>query len=266
LKLLLIDQSNSGGWLANRLGGLGFIPEPVDTLQEAIRGDRAANVRAILIEGGGQGNYAANLVGPLRRAGVDRPLMVLSPREDWREMIHCLDAGADDFLAKPVRSDVIAARLRALIRRGAGRSSDRIMLGDIEIDLRTMCAWLHGSCLDLTRNEFRLLRLFLLETDRALTHEEIRGQLYSDVDECSQNAVEVLVARLRRKVGRDSIRTVRGVGYRFNAGKAPPVLVHGERKSCTHSGKANDEASVGSASTTWNGATEARRYSWSYAI
>jgi len=266
LKLLLIDEGDSGDWLANRLAGIGFIPDVVESAQQAISDRKAENVSAVVADAGFQSQCADTLVRPLRRAGIEQPLLVLSSMQDWHEMIDCLDAGADDYVVKPARSDVIAARLRAIIRRRAGRSADRIAFDDIEIDIGAKCAWMRGRCLDLTRNEFRLLRLLLLESNRVLSHEEIRGQLYSDAQECTQNAVEVLIARLRRKIGRERIGTIRGVGYRFKPRTVPAKAPHEEREACSADSKNSAGMSDKARGASQANGQDVSMASWTFAI
>ena len=143
------------------------------------------------------------------------PLIVLSAAGDWRAKVECLDAGADDYLVKPVRSEEVAARVRAVVRRALGNTTNRFMVGDFVFDLSSKCAWLGERCLDLTSTEFRLLRLFLMRPEDVHSHEEIHEALHRGGSHCSPNAVEVQIARLRRKIGKAMIQTVRGMGYRY---------------------------------------------------
>lgn len=220
MQLLLIDGAQgSGELLAQRLAPAGFKARLASSVNGALGNGENDNFMAVLIDHGRSAPPAAEVVAPLRSAGIDQPLLVLSARDDWREKVACLDAGADDFLVKPVRSEEVAARLRALIRRNAGASTDRIISGDIDLDLRRQCAWKGGHCLDLTRNEFRLLRLFLFGPNQVLRKAQIRDALWGTATDVSDNAIEVQVARLRRKLGPASIQTLRGLGYRMNAGQ-----------------------------------------------
>jgi DNA-binding response OmpR family regulator len=191
----------------------------------ACRNRLAAHAEAIIVDMSECGRAAAQVVRRLRQARIDRPLIVLSPPCDWRERIDNLEAGADDHITMPFRSEEIVARLHAVIRRRAGSATDRMAAGNLELDLRTSSAWLDGECLNLTRNEFRLLRLFLLRADHTMSQQEIWSHLNEDASTCSTNAVEVQIARLRRKVGRTRIRTLRGTGYRYVAEDAPETGV-----------------------------------------
>ncbi|MGE5722784.1 MAG: winged helix-turn-helix domain-containing protein [Sphingomonadales bacterium] len=213
--LLIGTDPGESRILAKRLAPAGFVALHADSPEQAVRNGFNQRAVAVIVALGLGASNAATIVRSLREAGMDQPLIVLAARGGWREKIECLDCGADDYLLKPVHSEEIAARLRAIIRRSAGSATDRISVGGIDLDLKTRCAWLEGKCLNLTRNEFRLLRLFMLLPGRNLKHSEIQDQLHPGMADRSINALEVQIARLRRKVGRQRILTVRGIGYRF---------------------------------------------------
>jgi len=213
VQLLIIDANpESAGWLASRLVPLGFAARSVASLREVTNCEGLA---AVLVDSDGFAAGSRVLVDEVRRTGMVTPLAIVSSSADWRERIDALDAGADDVMVKPVRSEEIAARLRALVRRSSGNATDRIVSGDIRLDLNGRCAWRGPKCLNLTRSEFRLLSLLMREPDHSHDHGAIGRAVNQARGAASQNAVEVLVARLRRKVGHDRIRTVRGIGYRW---------------------------------------------------
>lgn len=223
--LLIGHETEATRFLVARLREAEFRCRIAASADLACRRHLIEHAEAIILDVSGASSEACQTVRRLRGAGIVQPLLVLTPQCDWRIRIECLDAGADDHVVKPVRTEEIVARIRAIVRRRAGSSTDHIACGELELDLKAKCAWLAGKCLDLTRNEFRLLRLFVLRPHNTMTHQEIWSQLNDDGAKCSNNAVEVQVARLRRKVGHDRIRTVRGVGYRyapFTAVEGPP--------------------------------------------
>lgn len=228
MRLLVIDKSiSAGNILTRRLMGVGFRPVVVRSLAEALTNSVRETASAVLIDHGRKASSAAETVRPLRESGMSQPLVVLSERDDWREKVDCLDAGADDFLVKPVRSEEVAARLRSAIRRCAGIVTNRLGFGDLDLDLKQQCAWKSGECLNLTRNEFRLLRLFMIAPERAVTRNEIQSSLWNERSKVSENAIEVQVARLRKKLGQERIHTVRGIGYRIagpgSGNEGPPA-------------------------------------------
>lgn len=221
--LLLIEADPlTGTRLADGMSKTGFVPKRASSVQIALREGWLDEAAVILFDAGLAEGQAESTVRSLRSAGTDQPLVVLSARGDWREKVDCLDAGADDYLQKPVRSEEIAARFRVILRRCAGSPTDRVISGDIVLDLKARCAWRQGQCLDLTRSEFRLLRLFMLTPARTVTAREIWHELHPAKAGYSPNAVEVQIARLRQKVGRERIRTIRGAGYRMTL--EPPAV------------------------------------------
>jgi two-component system OmpR family response regulator len=220
MKILMIDSGGAmATLLADRLDEAGFHPARHVSVLAALHAPVADDVAALVVLA--EPDIAesclaepAGLVRRIRAAGVAQPLMVLTSRCDWRQRVETLDAGADDFLVMPYRSEEVAARLRAMIRRAAGASATRIRVGDFECDLKARRIWLNEEALDLTRNEQRLLQGFLLRSDFVLSRDQIAGMLYhDDLASRSDNAVEVYISRLRRKISHERIRTIRGLGY-----------------------------------------------------
>lgn len=218
MNLLIIDPDREqSGLFAERLRSNGFKPRFGQSPQQVIADGMAVGIEAVLLDNGMRATSATSHVKLLREAGVVQPLIVLSVLGDWRDKVDCLDAGADDFLVKPIRSEEIAARVRALVRRGAGQSTDRICAGLLELDIKARSAWLDGKCLELTRNEYHMLRQFMLNPGQVIDHGELLDHLSGGGEQASRNAAEVQIARLRKKLGPGYIQTVRGLGYRFVA-------------------------------------------------
>lgn len=158
-----------------------------------------------------------SFVRELRSRGHEQPVLMLTARGDWQQKVDGLNAGADDYVVKPVRPEELIARLHALLRRVAGQAGSRIVAGPLVIDPQARTALLDGFALELTQIEFRLLHLFALRAGHVLSHAEIQDHLYLSAQSRSANAVEVHIARLRRKIGHEAIRTIRGLGYRLAA-------------------------------------------------
>jgi DNA-binding response OmpR family regulator len=231
MRLLMINNDKGeADWLAARLEPAGFVVQWSASLASAVEDGIANSTAAILLVDGSNETALPSAVRAIRSAGTEVPLLVVATSNDWRTKVDCLDQGADDVILKPVRSEEIGARLRALVRRSAGLPTDRIQIGPLDLDLKSRCAWLRGNCLDLTRGEFRLLRLLMLNPDRTVSHETILELLAGRGGRPSMNAVEVQIARLRRKLDEGQIRTIRGVGYRFVAGSVISIVA--EREPC----------------------------------
>ena len=148
-----------------------------------------------------------------RANGREMPVLILSARGTWAERVEGIDAGADDYLPKPFRMEELVARARALVRRSAGRGGAVQELGALVIDSTRMTVTLRGRPLALSALEHRLLAYLALQPGRVTPPTELLEQLYGDDDAREANALEALVARLRRKLGPGIVGTRRGFGY-----------------------------------------------------
>lgn len=148
-----------------------------------------------------------------RSEGCDSPVLVLTARGAWTERVEGIDAGADDYLPKPFRMEELIARARALVRRSGGRGASVQQVGQMAVDLNRMSVAVSGVPVPVTSLEYRLLAYLTLHRDRTVTPSELLEHLYGDDDARDANALEAVIARLRRKVGAGMIRTRRGFGY-----------------------------------------------------
>ena len=153
------------------------------------------------------------VLAAVRRAGICMPVLVLTARDAIPDRIRGLDAGADDYVVKPVDLDELAARLRALVRRAHGKSQENLGVHDVVLDAAARIVHKAGVAVTLSGREFDLLHIFLLNAGRVLSREQLEQHLYSWGQEVESNAVEVHIHNLRRKLGTSLIQTVRGVGY-----------------------------------------------------
>jgi two-component system, OmpR family, response regulator len=140
------------------------------------------------------------------------PVLVLTARGSWSEKVEGIDAGADDYLAKPFRMEELLARLRSIIRRSAGHASSLATIGELALDERAMKVTLGGAPVDLSPLEYRLVAYLMLRRGKVVSQQELLENVYGQ-DEQSSNAIEVLVGRVRRKLGTKWIETRRGFGY-----------------------------------------------------
>ncbi|ETR75634.1 transcriptional regulator [Afipia sp. P52-10] len=149
----------------------------------------------------------------LRGAGIATPILILTARDGWREKVEGIDAGADDYLTKPFQMEELVARLRAITRRAAGQASSVIRSGPLELDTRARAATVDGRALSLSTMEYRLLSYLLLHRGRTMSQGELLEHIHAGDTDRDINAIEALVARLRRKLGFPLIETRRGHGY-----------------------------------------------------
>lgn len=148
-----------------------------------------------------------------RKAGRTMPVLILTARGTWNERVEGIDAGADDYLAKPFHVEELLARLRAIIRRSGGNAASVITIGDTELDGRQMRVSVRGVAVSLSPQEYRLVSFLMLHSGRVVSQQELAEHLQSVHFERESNAVEVLVARVRRKLPNSLIETRRGFGY-----------------------------------------------------
>lgn len=141
------------------------------------------------------------------------PVLVLTARSTWQERVEGIEAGADDYLPKPFRMEELVARARALVRRAGGHAAALQEAGDLALDTNRMGVSLHGVPIQVTALEYRLLAYLMQHRNRQVPPTELLEHLYGDDDAREANALEALIARLRRKLGPGVIGTRRGFGY-----------------------------------------------------
>jgi DNA-binding response OmpR family regulator len=156
-----------------------------------------------------------DLLESLRAGGEQRPILLLTALDDTRDRVAGLDRGADDYLGKPFDLDELAARLRAIGRRGEGRASAMIAAAGLLLDPARHGVSRGGVALDVTRREFAILRALAERPGVIRSRVELEERLYGWQEEIESNAIEVHVHNLRQKLGRELIETVRGLGYRL---------------------------------------------------
>jgi len=150
-----------------------------------------------------------------RRDGRKMPVLILTARDRWSDKVAGIDAGADDYVAKPFHMEEVLARVRALIRRAAGHASPELACGPLRIDTKASRATIDGTPLKLTSLEFRLLAYLMHHVGAVISRTELVEHLYDQDFDRDSNTIEVFVGRLRKKMGVDMIETVRGMGYRI---------------------------------------------------
>ncbi|MCP4381844.1 MAG: response regulator transcription factor [Hyphomicrobiales bacterium] len=156
-----------------------------------------------------------------RRSGRDMPVLILTARDRWSDKVQGIDAGADDYVAKPFHIEEVLARVRALVRRAAGHATNEIECGPVRLDARSGRVTVDGNPVKLTSHEYKVLEYLMLHRERVVSRTELIEHLYDQDFDRDSNTIEVFVGRLRKKVSTDLIETVRGLGYRIvDAGDA----------------------------------------------
>ena len=148
-----------------------------------------------------------------RRAGKAMPVLLLTARDRWSDKVQGIDAGADDYVAKPFHMEELLARLRALVRRAAGHSSNEITAGPVRLDVKAGKVTVDGQAIKLTSHELRLLSYLMHHKGKVVSRTELTEHLYDQDFDRDSNTIEVFVGRIRKKLDVDIIQTVRGLGY-----------------------------------------------------
>lgn len=219
MKILIVeDEAALSRQLAGAVTQAGFA---VDTAADGDSADFLASTErydAIVLDLGLPKVDGLTLVGRWRAAGLATPVLVLTARGSWHEKVQGIDAGADDYMAKPFRVEEVLARLRALVRRASGRVTPELSAGPVRLDPRLSRVTLDGAPVKLTSHEFRVLSYLMHQGGRIVPQGELIDHIYAQDTDRDSNTVEVFIARLRRKLGAGIIETVRGLGYRIGSG------------------------------------------------
>lgn len=211
--LLVEDDDRIARDVTAALTAAGYVVERESNGEEAwFRGDTEDYAAAIL-DLGLPAMDGLSVLKRWRANGRTFPVLVLTARGTWNERVEGIDAGADDYLPKPFRMEELLARLRAILRRAAGKSSALLRAGPVMLDTRQMQASVDGVPANLSPQEYRLLSFLMHHAGRVVSQLELTEHLYAQDFERESNAIEVLVGRLRRKLGVDIIETRRGFGY-----------------------------------------------------
>lgn len=155
----------------------------------------------------------ASVLEAWREAGRAMPVLVLTARDAWSDKVKSFDAGADDYVTKPFHIEEILARLRALVRRASGHASSDLVCGPVRVDTRSGRVLVNGEAVRLTSHEYRLMSYLMHHVGRIISRTELVEHLYDQDFDRDSNTIEVFVGRLRKKLGIDVIKTIRGLGY-----------------------------------------------------
>jgi len=211
--LLVEDDVRTAEALVASLTAAGYVVDHESDGAEAwFKGDTEPYA-AVVLDLGLPGMDGLSVLKRWRAAGQTFPVLILTARGDWSERVEGIDAGADDYLPKPFQVQELLARLRAIVRRSAGKAEAVLTVGRVSLDTRQMRVSVDGVPVALSPQEYRLVSYLMHHTGRVVSQLELTEQLYAQDFERESNAVEVLVGRVRRKLGADLIQTRRGFGY-----------------------------------------------------
>jgi len=211
--LLVEDDAQLGDGLRTALKQEGYA---VDWAQDGEEGDLALRTEPydiVVLDLGLPGQSGLEVLEQLRNRGSDVPVLILTARDTSKDRVAGLDKGADDYMVKPFNIDELCARIRSILRRAHGRAAPKLSAGALEMDVAGRTVELAGESVELSAKEFAVLLQLLENKGRVMSKSRLEEGMYDWESELESNAVEVYVHHLRKKLGKDLIRTIRGVGY-----------------------------------------------------
>jgi DNA-binding response OmpR family regulator len=211
--LIVEDDPQLGDGLMSGLHSIGFSPDWTSDSAAAWHALAGEEYAAVVLDLGLPGEDGLALLHRLRGNGLQLPVLILTARDAKADKLAGFNAGADDYVVKPVDMEVLAARLHALVRRARGQASNRLTAGQIELDTQARRAWLAGKPVNLSAREYALLEKLMTNMGRVLSKAQLEASLYGWGEGVESNAVEVHIHHLRRKLGSEAILTLRGIGY-----------------------------------------------------
>jgi DNA-binding response OmpR family regulator len=214
VRLLLVeDDALLGDGIRNGLKQQEFVVEWLRDGESAVQSLMQDHYDVMVLDLGLPKKHGLDVLREIRGKGNRLPVLILTAQDAVESRVAGLDAGADDYLVKPFDLDELYARLRALLRRAVGRAEPKISYGEIEIDPAAHQVTVAGAAVDLSRREYAVLLELLQNRGRVLSRARLEEGLYELGEQIESNAVEVHVHHLRKKLGSELIRTIRGVGY-----------------------------------------------------
>lgn len=211
--LLVEDDPLLGDGIQKSLGHLGFTVDWLRDGRQAVHALASEAYAAVVLDLGLPQLDGHAVLRTARESGMRAPVLILTARDEKSDKLKGFGLGADDYVVKPVDMEELAARLHALIRRSGGHATARLCIGAIEIDPAAHQVWREGQAVELSAREFAILVQLMQNAGRVLTRAQLEESLYGWGDSVESNTVEVFIHHLRKKLGADFIRTLRGIGY-----------------------------------------------------
>jgi len=218
--LLVEDDEDLSGRIAAVLRSENFVVDIARNGEDALHAGLTELFDVAVLDLGLPKIDGVTVLKGWREGGRNLPVLVLTARDGWPDKVSSFRAGADDFLAKPFKVEELVLRLRALVRRAAGHAASRLACGALTFDAQLGTFELDGLPLKLTALEWRVLSCLMLRKEMVVDRRELTERVYDGDAEVDSNSIEVIIARLRKKLGANSIETVRGRGYMLTAAAA----------------------------------------------
>ncbi|MEJ0097806.1 MAG: response regulator transcription factor [Bauldia sp.] len=213
--LVVEDDADLNRQLADALKEAGYTVDTATDGEEGLFLGETEPYDAVVLDIGLPVLDGISVLEKWRRGGRIMPVLILTARDRWSDKVQGIDAGADDYVAKPFHIEEVLARVRALVRRAAGHATNEIEIGPVRLDSRAGKVTVDGNPVRLTSHEYRVLEYLMHHRDRVVSRTELIEHLYDQDFDRDSNTIEVFVGRLRKKVPADIIETVRGLGYRI---------------------------------------------------
>lgn len=217
--LIVEDDETLAGQIASNLKDAGYTYDIANDGEEGHFLGDTEPYDAIILDLGLPIMDGASVLKKWRSDGREMPVLILTARDSWTDKVEGLDAGADDYLAKPFIVEELLARLRALIRRSAGQTSPVLEVGPVRLDTRNSRVTVDGAAVKLTAQEFKLLSYLMHHDGKVISRTELTEHIYDQDFDKDSNTIEVFVNRIRKKLNVQVIHTVRGLGYRMEWGE-----------------------------------------------
>jgi two-component system OmpR family response regulator len=211
--LVVEDEPNLLRQLKSALEGAGYAVDAASDGEDGHYLGSTESYDAVVLDLGLPEVDGLTVLDRWRKAGLIMPVLVLTARDSWSDKVAGLDAGADDYLAKPFQTEELIARLRALIRRAAGQATSELTAGGVRLDSRSGRVTLDGEPVKLTAQEFKLLSYLMHHKGKVVSRTELIEHIYDQDFDRDSNTIEVFITRIRKKLGPDLISTTRGLGY-----------------------------------------------------
>ena len=216
MRVLLVEDDRAlGDAVARHLRAENFVVDLVRDGEDAQHHGETETLDAVVLDLGLPKRDGVSVLRAWRTAGRHFPVLILTARDGWSDKVDGFKAGADDYLVKPFRVEELVMRLRAMVRRAAGHAAPRLTCGPLSFDAQVGTFELDGLPLKLTALEWRVLSCLMLRVGHVVARADLFERVYDGDAEVESNSVEVILARLRRKLGAPLIETVRGRGYRL---------------------------------------------------